>query len=265
MINALFEQLPILIPALLAGFLVLATHIPLGQEVLRRGIIFLDLAIAQIAAFGVVLAQSLFAASRQHGGEESAWFIQCVAVGTACVGASALYFLRHASAKVQEALIGSLFILAATGSILLLTKDPYASDQLKDILVGQILWVEYQQLSWIAVIYSAVLLLWTFSRKQLGEYGFYPLFAVTITFSTQLVGIYLVFASLIIPALATMYCRFPGRYAFLIGVLGYVLGILLSAVFDLPTGAVIVWSLACVAALFLLLFSIIRKRGWSTV
>jgi zinc/manganese transport system permease protein len=137
-------------------------------------------------------------------------------------------------------------VLAATGGILLLSNNPHGSEQLKDLLVGQILWVSLGQLLPVALLYAAVLVLWFGFRQRLGRVGFYLLFAVTVTASVQLVGVYLVFASLIIPALATRALPQVKALilAFLLGVAGYLCGVVLSALFDLPTGAIIVWSLA---------------------
>ncbi|MDY6978854.1 MAG: metal ABC transporter permease [Pseudomonadota bacterium] len=241
--EGLGTQLAIILPALLAGIVVLSTHVPLGREVLQRGIIFLDLAIAQMAALGLIVAH--VTGLEAHG----VWLNQLVAIGAAVIGASLLYQVRHAPTGIQEALIGILFMLAATGSILLLSKDPHGGDRLREMLVGQILWVEYRDLVVIAIVYLAVLGLWFGWRKRLGSYGFYPLFAITITLSTQLVGVYLVFASLIIPALASLRRHNPWLIAYTIGVAGYVIGLLVSALFDLPSGATIAWSLAGVALL----------------
>jgi zinc/manganese transport system permease protein len=91
-------------------------------------------------------------------------------------------------------------------------------------------------------------------RRRLGNFGFYALFAVAITASVQLVGIYLVFASLIVPALATY--RHPKRrylHAFAIGIAGYALGLLFSVWFDLPAGAAIVWAMSLGGGLLLVL------------
>ena len=234
-------QWEILWPALLSGLLVLATHVPLGQAVLQRGIIFLDLAIAQIAAFGLVIATTLGVG--EHAAHTE-WLQQGIAVTAAVSGAMLLYQLRRFSAGVQEALIGILFILAATGSILLLAQDPHGGERLKDMLVGQILWVQVQDLFGVALLYAVVLAIWFGLRERSGDWVFYPLFAVTITFSTQLVGVYLVFASLIIPALATRGQRHALRSAYLLGGCGYLLGLVLSALLDLPAGAAIAWCLA---------------------
>ena len=255
----LIIQLTILTPALLAGVLVLSTHVPLGQEVLRRGIIFLDLAIAQVAALGLIVAGRF--GLDVYGEHGSPFMLQLCAIGAAIAGASLLYKFRSIAASMQEALIGILFILAATGSILILSKDPQGGERLKEILVGQILWIEYTTLSIVAIIYVLVLLIWFRWRHSIGKYGFYPLFALTVTLSTQLVGIYLVFASLIIPALASQHTSKPLIFAYLIGVLGYSLGLVLSAFFDFPSGAMIAWGLALVAFIFFLLTQ--QKEGKS--
>ena len=106
----------ILLPALLAGILVLASHVPLGREVLSRGIIFLDLAIAQIATLGVVLAYAA-------GFESNYLVIQVFALLSAVVGALLLLYCEQRFAAIQEAIIGSSFILAASACMLLLASD----------------------------------------------------------------------------------------------------------------------------------------------
>ena len=151
----------------------------------------------------------------------------------------------------QEALIGTSFILAATGGILLLANNPHGGDHLKELLVGQILWVEWKQLINAAIISIIVLLVWVKYKSRVGSHGFYILFAIAITVSVQLVGVYLVFASLIVPALATVgYTARPRLgLSVLIGISGYALGLVLSALLDLPSGAVIVWMLVISALL----------------
>jgi zinc/manganese transport system permease protein len=237
----------ILGPAMVAGLLVLATHAPMGREVLARGIIFIDLAVAQIAGLGVIAADRMHLELAGHGVE--------VAAGTAAVsGALVLSWLERRFPDVQEALIGVVFVLAATAGILLLADDPHGGEQLKDLLVGQILWVSFSSLGPVALLYAAVLAVWFGLRGRLGRYGFYLVFAVTVTASVQLVGVYLVFASLIVPAIATrgMPLRRGLAWAYALGAAGYALGILLSALFDLPTGAMIVWALAGVSTVLLL-------------
>ena len=235
----------ILGPALIAGLLVLATHVPLGQQVLDRGIVFIDLAIAQIAGLGVIAADAL-------GMPEGGIAVQLAAVVAALLGALLLTWTERRAQQQQEALIGVMFILAACAGILLLAGNPHGGEHLKDLLVGQILWVNGTQLLWLAAV-SALLLLalglgWV---QRLGRFGFYGAFALAVTASVQLVGVYLVFSSLIIPALATRALQGRRRdlAAYAIGALGYALGLALSALFDLPSGAVIVWTLAACALL----------------
>ena len=233
----------ILGPALIAGLLVLSTHVPLGTQVLDRGIVFIDLAIAQIAGLGVIAADAL-------GLPEGGIAVQCSAVCAALLGAWLLTWTERRAPQQQEALIGVMFILAACAGILVLAGNPHGGEHLKDLLVGQILWVNTTQLSWLGGL-STVLLaaLWLGWVERLGRFGFYAAFALAVTASVQLVGVYLVFSSLIIPALATRAQRGPRRFAIAygLGALGYALGLALSAVFDLPSGAVIVWSLAACA------------------
>jgi zinc/manganese transport system permease protein len=234
----------ILLPALLAGLLVLATHVPLGAQVLERGIVFIDLAIAQIAGIGVIAADTL-------GMEPQGWAVQVSALSAALLGALLLTWTERRWPQVQEALIGVLFVLASCAGLLLLAGNPHGGEHLKDLLVGQILWVSNTQLVGMAVLTVIVLVLWFGLRERLGRVGFYLLFALAVTASVQLVGVYLVFTSLIVPALAVRSLRprvrLPVAYA--IGALGYALGLVLSARFDLPSGAVVVLVMAALAPL----------------
>jgi len=241
----------ILGPALIAGLLVLTTHVPMGMQVLDRGIVFIDLAIAQIAGLGVIAADSV-------GLPEGGLAVQVSAVCAALLGAWLLTWTERRAPQQQEALIGVMFILAACAGILLLAGNPHGGEHLKDLLVGQILWVNTTQL-WLLAGLSAVLLValrlgWV---DRIGRFGFYAAFALAVTASVQLVGVYLVFASLIVPALATRAHRAGRRrygIAYGVGALGYAIGLALSAVFDLPSGAVIVWTLAACALVAALLF-----------
>jgi zinc/manganese transport system permease protein len=234
-------ELGIVLPAFLAGLLVLATHVPLGLQVLARGIVFIDLAIAQVAGLGVIVADGF-------GWEPQGWRVQVAACLAALLGALLLTWTDKRWPEVQEALIGVLFVLAASAALLLLADNPHGGEHLKDLLVGQILWVSPASLVPVAVVYAVILALWFSLRARLGRIGFYLLFAVAVTASVQLVGVYLVFASLIVPALAARGHRarqLPVAYA--VGVAGYAAGIVTSALFDLPTGPVIVVALTAVA------------------
>jgi len=237
----------ILLPALVTGLLVLSTHVPLGEEVLRRGIIFIDLAIAQIAGLGVI-------AAARFGWEAHGWEVQLAAMFSALLGAVLMSWMEKHWQQQLEALIGTTFILAATAGILLLANHPHGGEHLRELLVGQILWTNWSQLLYPAIVSVCVLVVWFGFRKHLGRVGFYFVFALSITVSVQLVGVYLVFASLIIPALASTKLRFQNSLwtGYIIGTFGYIMGLLTSAWLDLPGGAMTVWGIALVA-----LFSVI--------
>jgi zinc/manganese transport system permease protein len=237
-------DLAILAPAFVAGLLVLATHVPLGAQVLARGIVFIDLAIAQIAGLGVMAADAL-------GWEPQGWAVQAAAVSAALLGALALTWTERRWPDIQEALIGVSFVLASCIGILLLAGHPHGGEHLKDLLVGQILWVSWTQIGAVAVLTAVVLAVWFALGSRLPRAGFYVLFAIAVTASVQLVGVYLVFSSLIVPALAVR--SWPARWrlpvAWALGALAYLLGLALSARLDWPSGAVVVLVMAALGPL----------------
>ena len=240
--NVASVDFALIAPAFLAGLLVLTTHVPLGAQVLRRGIVFIDLAIAQIAALGVIASSLLDTDPR-------GMMVQVAAAAAALAGALLLTWTERRWPNVQEAQIGTLFVLAATGGILLLAHNPHGGEHLRDLLAGQILWVGYPQLAIPAIGTAIIVAAFVLLYRRIGHLGFYVIFALAVTMSVQLVGVYLVFASLIIPSLATRNLdgriRLPVAYA--IGAAGYAIGLVLSSMFDLPAGALIVWCLAVLA------------------
>jgi zinc/manganese transport system permease protein len=231
----------ILWPACAAGLLITATHVPLGMQVLDRGIVFIDLAIAQIAGLGVVFANFI-------GLEPQGWAVQACALTAALAGALALTWSDKRWPEVQEALIGVTFILAASGALLLLAKNPHGGEHLRELLVGQILWVSPQTLPLVAIAYAFLLVFMAVRGAKASRAAFYVSFAVAVTISVQLVGLYLVFTTLIVPALATLRLRrrrLAAAYA--LSAIGYALGLLVSALTDLPSGPAIVWVMAALA------------------
>ena len=237
-------DMSILWPALIAGILVAISHVPLGQQVLARGIVFIDLAIAQVAGLGVIAASSF-------GLPIEGWGAQAAAGAAALAGALLLTWTERKRPEIQEALIGILFILASTAQILVLANDPHGGENLKDLLAGQILWVSNEQLIRTAVLTAIFAAVWFLWRERIGRVGFYVLFAVVVTASVQLVGVYLVFTTLIVPAVATY--RYSASkqltlgYALAIG--SYLVGLAASVVTDLPSSAVIVWVMAVLGLL----------------
>ena len=253
-------ELSIIVPAFIACLLVLSTHVPLGMEVLRRGIIFIDLAIAQVAGLGVIAADTM-------GWEARGWMVQFAAVSAALIAAGILHWTDRRWPDIQEAIIGVAFVLAATAGILILAGNPHGGEHLKELLVGQVLWVNIDQLLPIAVISVLVVTAWFWKRDRLKGLGFYALFAFAVTASVQLVGVYLVFASLIIPALATRHIARRGARVicgYAVGIVGCLAGLVLSVGADLPAGAIVVWSLAITALVFAwLVWPLLRTRSAS--
>lgn len=167
--NTTALEFSILGPAFFAGLLVLATHVPLGIEVLRRGIIFIDLAIAQMAGLGA-LAGLLYWSDAAENGQALA--VQACSLGAALGGALLLTWTERKFPDIQEALIGCLFVLSASVALLLIGQNPHGGEHLKDLLAGQILWVLWSQIGLVAVLYTALLGAWFGFRNRLGRAGF---------------------------------------------------------------------------------------------
>ena len=237
------RDLALLWPALTAGLLVAATHVPLGIQVLNRGIVFIDLAVAQIAGLGVVFADWL-------GFEPQGAAVQVSALAAALAGALVLNWTEKLWPEVQEAVIGVAFVVAANAAMLLLAANPHGAEHLKDLLVGQILWVTPGRLAWVAAATALIVAAWFAFGTSIGRVGFYVLFACAVTVAVQLVGLYLVFATLIVPALATRRLS-RGRIAvgYAAAALSYAAGLAASMATDLPSGPLIVCTMTAVGLL----------------
>ena len=168
--NLFSTEMSILWPALIAGLLVVVSHVPLGQQVFARGIVFIDLAIAQVAGLGVIAASSF-------GLPVEGWTAQAAAGAAALAGAILLTWTERKRPEAQEALIGILFVLASAAQILLLANDPHGGENLKDLLSGQILWVSQAQLIRTAILTAVFAVVWFLWRERIGRIGFYLIFA----------------------------------------------------------------------------------------
>jgi zinc/manganese transport system permease protein len=240
--TALAFDFGILWPAFIAGLLVTATHVPLGLQVLNRGIVFIDLTIAQVAGLGVIFAHWL-------GFEPQGWPAQVAALLAALAGAMLLAWTEKRWPEVQEAIIGTGFVVAASIALLLLAADAHGGEHLKELLVGQILWVRPDWLPFVAIAYTPILFVCLHRGERIGRPGFYLLFACAVTVSVQLVGLYLVFTTLIAPALATRrIARRRLAVGYVVGGSGYAVGLVLSVVADWPAGPTIVCVMAAIAA-----------------
>jgi len=225
---------------LLAGLLVASTHVLLGRRVLERGIIFIDLTIAQVAALGVILAGV-------H--EEGTALLTQLAAGAAALAAAGLLTWTETRFRsLQEALIGSLYVVSACAALLVLAGNPHGAEHMQELMAGQILWVGMGALGPIAALYALLLAAWFLGLKR-SRVAFYFLFALAIMASVQLVGVFLVFATLILPAIATSgMAERPGlTLGYALAATAYALGLWLSVPFDLPAGPLIVCVLAALA------------------
>ena len=235
------DYVEIMGPALVAGLMIAFMHAPLGIEVLRRGIVFIDLAIAQIAGLYVVLINIW--------SHEPPWgLVQLAAVLSAICAAILFRWVERVLPREQEAIIGCTFILAASAMLLALADNPHGGEQIQHVLVGQILFVRWTTILAFAPVYVIGACLWFLIPAIRQGLYFFCLFAVIVTASVQLVGVYVVFASLILPALAVNPIRSAKRpIAIATGMTGVILGLVLSMLGDLPAGPALVFSTAFAA------------------
>ena len=240
------EMIYVIGPALLICSMIVLTHVPLGIEVLKRGIIFIDLAIAQVAGLGLIATNFFFY-------QPHPLLSQLVALTCAILAGLFFYKVETKIPKQQEAIIGVTFILAASLAILLLANHPSGGEEIRHLLSGQILFVTWQDVAKHTPIYILILALWFFKKEYRNNIGFYLLFALAVTSSVQMVGIYVVFASLILPALAVINIRNPYKLGWLCGIISVIAGIFLAIFFDAPAGPLIVVSYVLTTIIFVII------------
>jgi zinc/manganese transport system permease protein len=270
-----------LIPPFLAGLVLTGIHAYLGVHVVERGVIFVDLSLAQIAALGTTVA--FLAGYDLHSGPSYYW-----SLGFTIVGAAIFALTRvHRETRIpQEAIIGIVYSFSAAAAILVMSKAPQETEHLKDMLVGNILAVSYHTIAKTAVLYALVgLFHYVFRRKflaislnahngtadslpnvKLWDFLFYTSFGFVVTSSVAIAGVLLVFSYLIVPSVAAMlFAQSIGKrlaIGWTMGAVVSALGVLLSFRLDLPTGATIV----CTFGISLLLLAIVwwlMRRGRS--
>jgi zinc/manganese transport system permease protein len=239
------DALDLLWPSFLVATCLVAIHSHLGLQVLARKVIFVDLALAQVAALGATVAFML-----GHPAQSVATY------GYSCVftllAAIVLAFTRPWAARVpQEALVGVVYVVAAAAAILLIDRAPQGAEHLKETLTGNILTSSWQELVIIAPLYAAVgLTHWLVRHRLTGtapliwEIFFYTTFGLVVTSSVAIAGVLLVFSILIIPAaIGVLFSTSPQRQlviAWSVGTLTSTAGLVLSFVLDWPTGATMV-------------------------
>ncbi|MGH7831508.1 MAG: metal ABC transporter permease [Candidatus Binatia bacterium] len=266
------EFFSVMAPALVASLLLTTIYVYFGIHIVRRGVIFVDLALAQIAAMGSTVA---FLLGYELDGQGAYVF----SLGFAFLGAVIFASTRPREEVVpQEAIIGIVYAVAAAATVLLVEKAPHGAEHIKYLLVGNILWVSWESLGRLALLIGTVALFhFIFRRKfalvsldpqqarsegisiPLWDLLFYLSLALIVTTSVQTAGVLLIFSFLIVPAVCGILLGRSFRRSLLVGWLvgtgvSFV-GSGLSFVWDLPTGATII----CTLGLTLFLVALIRR------
>ena len=269
------SDLAILLPALTLCVLMILTHAYLGLHVLARGIIFVDLALAQVAALGVSLAFLL-------GKDAHGLSAQMFALGATLVAALGFARLRAIPDKVaREVAIGCVYVVTTALSIVILSRSAMGMEEMKSMFNGNILWVRWSEIGIMAVVYFLLTLLHlAFGKRFLAlstdkegkrrssfvlEFLFFGSFAVVITLAVNLAGVLLVFAFLIIPAFSASILTkaFSKRLVvgWIMGLAGSVAGLAFSYEMDLPTGATVVSCLGILPLVSVAIYFMKTKRA----
>ena len=266
------SMISFLAPAFFASLILTGIHAYLGVHVVERGVIFVDLSLAQIAALGATIAIFLPAA---HG-DPHAPIVYWISLAFTFIGAFVFSTVRSQRARIpKEAIIGICYAVASAAAILAMSKATSESEHLKDMLVGNILAVSWAEVAKTAVLYGAVgVFHYVFRRRFLEismdphraeaegvsirfwDFLFYASFGFVVTSSVSIAGVLLVFCYLIVPSVAAMlYAKSVGRrlaIGWSMGTIVSALGVYLSLKLDLPTGATIV----CTFGLVLILMAV---------
>jgi zinc/manganese transport system permease protein len=250
-------------------------HAYLGVHVLAREVVFVDIAMAQIAALGATAAFLL-------GYDTETWQSYAYALAATLVGSVVLSLTRSRRRRVsQEAVIGVVYAVSSAGAVLLADRAAHGAEQVRGMLVGNLLAVGPLEVAKVAVLYALVGLLHWYCRRpfflistdpdaayaegwrvRLWDFLFYASFGVVVASSVRIAGVLLVFSYLIVPSLAgvalggSVMSRLLIGWSF--GTLVSVLGMVASAALDLPTGATVV----CAFGLTLSVFGIAFHFGW---
>ncbi|MCP5046178.1 MAG: metal ABC transporter permease [bacterium] len=244
-------MMDILFSAFLLSLVLLGIHSYFGLEIIKRGIIFTDLAIGQMAAFGAAVSV-LFLDGR---------FLYPISLGFALL-AALLNSLAARREKHLEAFIGLLYAFGVSGVFILLSKSPHGMEEFQNLLAADILFTPMSEIIRIGILYLFLGLFLVFINKKtsgfLKEFLFFATFAFTVTSSVQLAGVLVVFALLIGPTFVALKIKKGGGKspvitAWIVGLIVNLIAIAASYRFDLPTGYTIVMlhSLTAIVVSFL--------------
>jgi len=273
-------MLAFLLPPFVASLILTGIHAYLGVHVVERGVIFVDLSLAQIAALGATIALLL----PVTGGDPHAPIVYWISLAFTFLGAAVFATIRVRRARIpQEAIIGICYAVASAASILAMSKATSESEHLKDMLVGNILAVSWGEVAKTAALYGAIGLFHYIFRRQflaismshhhdthhhdvagpslnvrLWDFLFYASFGFVVTSSVSIAGVLLVFCYLIVPSVAAMlYAESIGRrlaIGWTMGTVVSAMGVYASLLLDLPTGATIV----CTFGVALIIMALVR-------
>lgn len=276
-----WDVLQFLLPAFVASLVIAGIHAYLGVHVVERGVIFVDLSLAQIAAFGATLSILM----PWSNGDPHSSSVYWMSLLFTFFGAGIFSFVRGHHARIpQEAIIGISYAVASAATILALSKSSSEGEHLKDMLVGNLISVSWREVWETAILYVFIgAFHWVFRKKflalsmnhaldekagmstRLWDFLFYASFGFVVTRSVALAGVLLVFCYLIVPSVAAMlYAENIGPRLAIGWIMGSVvsaLGVWLSLVLDLPTGATIVCTFGAALILMAAVRPLIRAAG----
>ena len=272
-----FNVMDIMLPAFFECLVLVGIHSYLGIHVIKRQVIFVDLALAQIAALGTTVA-FLFGIMPKTA--VAYWF----SLGFTFIGAAVFSLSRFRKGKIpQEAVIGLVYALAAAISILVIDKAPHGAEHIKEILTGNILWVKWNTIGKAAIVYALVgafhfifrdkfLLISNNPDKayesgvsvKLWDFLFYLSFGIVITHSVGTAGVLMVFVFLVVPAITSMMITDKLWQQLLIGwsmgLIVSVIGLYVSYVADLPSGPTVVSFYGLVLLLVSITLYVIKSK-----
>lgn len=264
-----------------ASLVIAGIHAYLGVHVVERGVIFVDLSLAQIAAFGATIAILLPWSSGDPHSPDVYW----VSLLFTFIGAGIFSTIRSRHARIpQEAIIGISYAVASAATVLAMSKSTAEGEHLKDMLVGNILAVSWEEVWKTAALYAVIgAFHWVFRKKflaismdhdaaevsvkslRLWDFLFYASFGFVVTRSVAIAGVLLVFCYLIVPSVAAMLFadRIGPRLAigWAMGSIVSAIGVYLSLAWDLPTGATIVCTFGCVLILMAIVRVLVPRRS----
>ena len=259
----MFELLELLLAPFAACLIIAALHCYMGIHIVQRGVIFVDLALAQMAVLGTTVGIM----AGYEGPDTGAYLFS---LGFIVLGALLFTLSRLKDARVpQEAIIGIVYVVSTAAAILLLDRTPHGMEEMKAMLVGSVLFVSWSMVGKTFLLYLLIAVFHIIFRRRfwlitydinkareeglsvrLWDFLYYISFGIMIVQSVRIAGVLLVFTYLVVPAVCAMILLTSFRmrlvFGWLIGLVGSFLGLIASASWDLPTGAAVVTTFGAI-------------------